>query len=148
MWNKVCNWCWTIKVLKKAKDSKRKTEATSELNYMKGWGSGYILVKSFILFMPWGRNDFSLCIQNFSLSFLSASVQCALWSITTTDMSCHLWPARLKCSATGSWIRFVLMVDRWLLIFLRRSPVSPTYCNIYIYMYLFVFVLFLAGGAW
>jgi hypothetical protein len=82
----------------------------------------FILVKSFISFMPWGRNDFSLCIQNFSLFFLSVSVQCALLSITTNDMSCHLCPAKLKCSAMGSWIRFVLMVDRWLLILLRRSP--------------------------
>jgi hypothetical protein len=54
------------------------------------------------------------------LFFLSVSVQCALWSITTTDMSCHLCPARLKCSATGSWICFVLLVDRLLLILKDR----------------------------
>ena len=88
----------------------------------------FILVKSFNLLMPAGRNDFSLCIQNFSLLFLSASVQWMSWSITTTVMSSHECPSRLKCSATGSWTLLVFMVDRWLLILRRISPVSPTYC--------------------
>lgn len=35
----------------------------------------FILVKSICLFMPSGLNDLSLCIQNFSLLFLSASDQ-------------------------------------------------------------------------
>ena len=61
-------------------------------------------------------------VQNFSLLFLSAaSVKWVLWSITTTI-------TRLKCSVTGSLTLLVFMVDRWLLIFRRRSPVSPTYC--------------------
>lgn len=44
-------------------------------------------------------------------------------------MSSHLWPLILKCSPTGSLILFfVFIVERWLLILVRRAPVSPTYC--------------------
>jgi hypothetical protein len=83
------------------------------------------------LFMPSGLNDLSLCIQNFSLFFFCASVQWRLWSMTTTVISSHLWPLRLKCSPTGSLVGFfggVLMVDRWLFALPRRSSVSKTYC--------------------
>lgn len=44
-------------------------------------------------------------------------------------MSSHLWPLILKCSPTGSLILFfVFIVERWLLILVRRAHVSPTYC--------------------
>lgn len=50
-------------------------------------------------------------IQKLSLLFLSASVQCWLWAITTTVMSSHLWPLKLKCSPTGSLNCLVLLVE-------------------------------------
>lgn len=54
----------------------------------------FILLKSICLFMPLGVNDLILCSQNFSLLFLSASVQCRSWSIATTVVSSHLCPLR------------------------------------------------------
>lgn len=69
--------------------------------------------------MPLGVNDLILCSQNFSLLFLSASVQCRSWSIATTVVFSHLCPLRFICFQTSSLIYLIL---------LRRSPVSSTYC--------------------
>lgn len=76
---------------------KRAAGLTEKLNVLV---TGYN-VKAICLFWPSGLNNLCLCIHYFSLLFQSASVQWWLWLRTTTDISSHLWPMRLKCSPTG-----------------------------------------------
>lgn len=54
---------------------------------------------------------------------------CLLSETNIAVVSSSLWPLRLKCSPTGLMIVLVFFLGRWLLILLRKSPVSPRYCT-------------------